>query len=354
MSRSLLPQLSRSRFTALAVLALVIVIGLHSIFAPAYGAELGNRELSLTDNTPSDVSTYQLSFTLATAGALGSISIQFCANDPLIGNPCVAPTGFSDSSTVLSSQTGQTNFSISAASTANQIILTRPPAGSAIEPVSYTFTGMTNPSIIGPYYVRLQTYPTNDATGLSSDYGGIAFDMVSSLSVTAEVPPYLIFCTGQSIPQPTCDSAVGDYVNFGDLTSQTTAAGTSQMLTASNAANGYNVTLSGTTLESGNNVITPLSADDVSRPGTSQFGLNLRANSSPSIGSDPTGLGTGTPTANYDEPNFYRFDPEDIVVSNPGPENARIYTVSYIVNIPSTQPPGYYVSTLTYICLATF
>ncbi len=60
------------------------------------------------------------------------------------------------------------------------------------------------------------------------------------------------------------------------------------------------------------------------------------------------------PTANYDTPDFYRFVPDEVVASNPTVENSRIYTVSYIVNVPTTQAPGVYVSTMTYICLATF
>jgi hypothetical protein len=354
MSRSFTPRLSRNQFYSAVVGTFVLIVVIHSIFSPAYGAELGRRQLQLTNNNPGALSSYDLSFNLSTAGILGSIEIQFCANDPLLGSPCVAPTGFSDTNAILSSQSGQTDFAIASSSTMNQIILARTPTAGSIGPVTYNFSGITNPNVTGPYYVRLQTFASNDATGNSSDYGGIAFDVINSFSITAEVPPYLVFCTGTSIPQYNCDSAIGDFINFGDLSATTTSSGKSQMLTATNAKNGYSITAAGTTMESGNNIINALASNDVSRPGTAQFGFNLVSNSSPVSGNNPSGPGSGSPTANYGTPNFYRFVSGEIVASNQKPDNVREYTVSYIVNVPQTQPAGFYASTMTYICLANF
>jgi hypothetical protein len=123
---------------------------------------------------------------------------------------------------------------------------------------------------------------------------------------------------------------------------------------ATNAGDGYSVTVTGTTLTSGNNTIVSLTTNDVSRPGTAQFGFNLRANAAPSVGSNPSGPGVGAPSSNYNQPDSYRFADGDIIIANSVPDDVRLYTASYIANVPPTQAAGVYVSTLTYVCLAEF
>jgi hypothetical protein len=337
------------------VIALIVLVFIWSyVVSPAYGDELNVRELQINTNTIGATANYTFSFGLSSPGELGSISIEFCANDPDIQDSCVAPVGFNDSGASLSSQTGEANFSIMNGSTSNRLVLSRTPAQATTETVVYNFTNIINPTAAGSYYVRIQTYASTDASGNSSDYGSLAFAINNSVSINAEVPPYLIFCTGVSIPSLNCASSTGDYIDFGELSSASTSHGTSQMLAATNAQNGYSITINGTTLESGNDVVTPLNTADVSRPGTSQFGLNLRANGSPSGGDDPSGPGTATPTKNYDQPNYYKFVPGDTVVSNQQSDNIREYTTSYIVNVPASQAPGVYVSTVTYVCLVNF
>ncbi len=342
----------------LALVALVVfgagIIG-YNLLMPAYGAQLGSRSMVLSNNEVSASSDYLLSFTLSTAGTLGSVAIEFCSNDPLEGTVCVPPNGFDASAAVLASQTGPGGFSINAAvTTANKLVVSRPPAVTAAMPVSYHFTGVTNPSDAGPFYVRVSTYATDDASGLSSDYGGIAISINDSLAISALVPPYLTFCTGITIGGLNCANAVGDYLDLGALSSRRASSGTSQMLVATNAVDGYFVSVQGTTMTSGNNIIGALAANDVSRPGTPQFGMNLTANVAPAVGSNPSGPGVAAPMPNYNQSNSYRFVNGETLVSNVVPDDVRLYTASYIVNIPPAQAAGVYVSTLTYICLASF
>ena len=319
-----------------------------------FGAQLGNRSLQMGNQQVSDISDYKVSFDLSTAGTLGSVLVQFCSNDPYPGTPCTAPGGFDDGSAVLADQTGPGGFSINPASTSNQLLLSRVPTNAPIGPVSFHFKGVTNPSSPGSYFVRLQTFASADGSGPASDYGGIAFPILNNISITATVPPYLIFCTGITIPGFNCANANGAYIDFGELSPTTARHGTSQMLVATNAVNGYNVTMDGTTLTSGTNVITGLASNDVSRPGTPQFGVNLRANVAPGVGNDPSGPGLGTPKPNYNIANMYRFAPGETIASSSAPDDLRQFTASYIANVPKTQSPGVYVSTVTYICLASF
>ncbi|HVW23227.1 MAG TPA: hypothetical protein VHB51_01960 [Candidatus Saccharimonadales bacterium] len=337
-------------------IALLLVSGIGYWIGrpPAYSVSLGNRALQVADNQASAVTNYQVSFNLITPGTLGSVEVQFCSNDPLLTSPCTLPTGLDLSQAVISQQSGPGDFSIDPSSTATDVLLTRTPSAVAPQAVSVEFNNVTNPDTPGAYYVRLRTFAAADGTGPEVDYGGIAFYISNQLSISAEVPPYLTFCTGLTITGLNCANAQGNFIDFGELGASRTGKGTSQMLVATNAAGGYNVTVTGATLSSGTNSIANLAANDVSRPGTPQFGFNLRSNTTPPQGADPTGPGVGQPTPNYNQPNSYRFADGDVIITNSVPDTVRLYTASYIANIPPTQAAGIYVSTLTYICLADF
>ncbi|HWB38914.1 MAG TPA: hypothetical protein VG604_01615 [Candidatus Saccharimonadales bacterium] len=341
----------------IAVVCLLVIAGLYSWIGrtPAYGANLAQRSLQLVDDSTGVTTSYQLSFSVVTAGMLGSVVAEFCSNDPLVGTPCTVPPGLDVSQAVIAQQNGLTGFTVSNASTTNKLILTRTPAAASPGAAYYKLNHVVNPNSAGSYYVRLYTYATDDASGPASDYGGIAFEISNSkVTITAEVPPYLIFCTGVTISGNNCANASGDFIDLGNLSPSHSSTGTSQMLVTTNAAGGYSVTSGGTTLSSGNNEIKALASGDLSRPGTAQFGLNLTSNSAPSVGHNPAGPGTGQPVSGYNQSNTFRFGDGDIIVANPKPDNTRVYTVSYLANVPSTQPPGVYVTTLTYVCLADF
>jgi hypothetical protein len=315
---------------------------------------LGARSLQISDSRKSATAEYALSLSGQSAGTVGSIRAQFCSNDSLIGLPCTAPSGFDISAATLTAQSGMGGFSISPATTANVMILTRAPGPSVPGTSSFTFSGVTNPDAEGSYYVKLETYATDDASGTHTDYGGLAFAIVNPISISTRVPPYLLFCVATSIPAYSCDDASGDFIDFGELSSKATSTGQTQLLAASNADNGYSIRVVGTSLTSGNNVIPPLTATDFSRIGTSQFGLNLTSNATPPVGSGVQGPGAATVTADYSTPDEYRFVSGETIASVPVADSYRLFTASYIVNISPSQPSGVYTSTITYVGLANF
>lgn len=338
------------RFLIGALISLLIVIPL----LPSSAARLADRLLMMTTSEIGATAEYQLSFGLPSSGQLGSIVVQVCSNDPNPMVTCIVPTGFDISNAVLSSQTGPGGFLISPGATTNRLVLSRAPAIANAGPASFNFTQVVNPTNPGSYYIRILTYASADASGPYIDEGGIAFAATNSLSVTATVPPYLTFCTGLTITGLNCANAEGDYIDFGELSSTKASSGSSQMLAATNAIDGYNVSVTGTTMTSGVNSINAMASNDVSRPGTPQFGFNLKANSTPAGGSEPTGPGAATPLLNYGQSNRYRFVDGESLVTIDQPDDVRLFTASYIVNVPKTQAPGIYVTTLTYICLGTF
>ena len=112
--------------------------------------------------------------------------------------------------------------------------------------------------------------------------------------------------------------------------------------------------MTGTTLTSGNNTIPALAADTTSQTGTSQFGLNLAANTKPQVGAGVQGPGIGAVEPNYASANHFRFVSGEELASVAQADDYRKYTVSYIVNVAKSQPPGVYANTLTYVAVANF
>lgn len=339
----------------LALGALLLISGLfHSPLV--YGDELLQRSLLLSDAGAGATSTYKLDFTISSPVTVGSIEIQFCANDPLFSDPCTIPTGLNTSTAVLGEQTGVNGFSISSTGTStNTLVLSHIPSTiMAAEAVSFTLTGIINPSSDGSYYGRVQTFASMDRNGPENDLGGLAFSIDSALQISATVPPYLLFCGGATIPGLNCSAASGDYIRFGDFNSAITSSAQSQLLAATNAPGGYQIEIYGSTMASGNNIISAMSTRNVSKLDTSEFGLNLVANQTPAIGEDPQGPGNVLPMNAYSQPNWYQFNSGDTLVRVMSADSYKKFTVSYMVNVSSNQIPGVYVATLTYVCLASF
>jgi hypothetical protein len=352
MSRLRFDILRNTIYLRLLLVAPLILVGLL-FFSRAYGA-LPNRSITVGDNQPSAVTSYQFATDLSSSVTVGSIKVEFCSNSPLPNEPCFVPAGFDISSGVLTAQAGETGFSIDPSTDATTLVLTRTPIATTSTTLTFTIDNVTNPSAPGAYFARLQTYATSNATGSSNNFGGLALEIASTLQVSATVPPYLLFCGGVTITGVDCDTVSGNYINFGNFLSSSTKSATTEMVTATNADSGFNITVNGTTLTSGNNVIAAMAAQDVSRPGVGQFGINLVANTTPAVGANPQSTGLATVTPSYATPDFYKFVSGDTLVTRTDSDEYKKFTVSYIVNIPTGQAVGVYVTTLSYICLANF
>jgi hypothetical protein len=99
--------------------------------------------------------------------------------------------------------------------------------------------------------------------------------------------------------------------------------------------------------------------------------MNLKANtvatSNPAIGIEVAPAANGVNyrgqayingAANYGTVDNFEFNSGDTVANSGNGglagTDAQIFTVSYIVNVPGSQPAGTYTTTLTYICTPTF
>lgn len=349
----------QSKLVSAALVCLLLMVSLLAGVGPfalpkVESAQLTSRSLTLSDANAGATTTYQIAFTIATPGILGSIKIEFCSNTALFEEACTPPTGFDVSGATLAGQTGETGFAKDSATTANVLILSRTPAMSAGGAVSYTLSGVTNTTVSGTSFARFSTFATNDASGTETDKGAIAYALASSFNVNTEVPPFLIFCLGNTISGTDCNTAQGNYVNVGEMGPTYTSSGQTQLVAGTNAQAGYGIAMVGGTMTSGNNEIPVITPGGQSVAGISQFGINLRANTSPQVGENPTGPGAGMPTVGYNQPDHYRYNSGDTIARSTVPDDYRKYTVSYVINVGVNQPPGVYATTFTYVCTGNF
>ncbi|HSE61429.1 MAG TPA: hypothetical protein VLA88_04005 [Candidatus Saccharimonadales bacterium] len=342
----------------------------------AHAAQITSRSLTLqpgaTDggSKPGGVVNHFFAFTLPGGNTVGSIKFEYCTT---ASGTCTMPTGLVTTSATLNAETGVTGFSINN-STNGAPYLTRTAAaiGSNVA-TTYRLNTITNPTATNTaFFVRIATYASTNVTGGTGDTGTVTASTATQIVLTGIMPESLIFCTGGTVSLsgsiPDCSTATSGTINFNQLFSPVdTATATSQMAASTNATSGYNITVAGPTLTSGSNTIAAMASATTGARGTSQFGMNLRANttttSTPAIGADvnPAANGTnrkGQALTGYDTVDTFKYVSGDSVAnsanSGAGPSDGQVYTASYIVNVSGSQPAGTYTTTLTYVCTATF
>ncbi len=387
--------LQRRQLAALSGLA-VLILGILSQVLwlnAAEAAQITTRSLTLQAGTsdggskPLGVVNHYFQFTLPTTGAnsLGSIKFLYCTLPGAISDPCTTPTGLSTTGggvTLDDTGSGITGWTLT--NTTNGAPYVH--LASAASPGSATnmkikLLAVTNPDGTScggsapanhncTFFVRIASYASLNTTGSVVDAGTVAASTAEPIVLTGTMPESLVFCTGGTVSTvssvPDCTTATSGAVSFNQLFSPTsTAIATSQMAASTNAGFGYIITVNGTTLTSGSNTITANAAATTSILGTGQFGMNLRANTTPTVGTDVAPAANGTnfkgepaPASGYQTVDQFKFVSGNTVADSAnggaGGTDAQIFTVSYIVNVPGSQPAGLYTTTLTYICTPTF
>lgn len=346
-------EFAQTKLLRLAGLIIVLVLFIVSIKSSAL--LLPNASILAGSSVPSAVTSHSFLFDIATAGTLGSVRFEYCSNSPVIGAPCTAPAGLDVSSASLSAQAGETGFSIDVANTdANHLVIIRASAVAVTGPVSYGFSGAVNPSTPNAQiFIRIMTYASGDASGPYTDAGVAILNTAGNVSTSGYVPSYIVACVGVTVALD-CSSTTGSSADFGTLSTTQAKTVTSQLAVATNDPFGYTTYVLGATLTSDNNVIPAMVSPSASNPGISQFGLNLRANTNPTIGSDAEGVGSATVQANYNGVNQFQFVNNTAVSKSVLPTEHNRFTASYIANISPTQGVGSYSTGLTYLTIAGF
>jgi hypothetical protein len=356
-----------------------------SMYGVVSAAQINTRSLTLQagvsdgGSKPSGVVNHQFNFTVPSIGnaSTGSIQFQYCT---LAAGSCTTPAGLSTTSATMGSQSGATGFTLVNTTNGAPYITRTAAAITAGTALAYQLLSVTNPDGTScitttpncSFFVRISTFASIDTTGSPTDTGTVAASTATQILLTGTMPESLVFCTGGTVGTtsgvPDCATATSGAISFNQLFSPTDTATTfSQMAASTNAGSGYNITVNGPTLTSGSNTVTAMGASAVGVRGTSQFGLNLKANttstSTPAVGTEvaPAANGTnyrGQAITGYNTIDNFKFVTADSVANSAnggaGGTDAQIFTVTYIVNVPGSQPAGTYTSTLTYICTPTF
>ncbi len=259
-----------------------------------------------------------------------------------------ATTGLETSET-LAAAASATAWGAAFSGTENRVLtLTAPTDGigtATINPgekliISYTSASSTNPSTPGSYAITIG--------GTFGDTGTITVNILTSnqVDITALVPQSLTFSlSDNSIGFGSLSSAGARYAT-GDTLGGGSEVEAHNLVVGTNAANGYTMTASGTTLTSGVNTITAIGGtNSASSVGTEQFGLRLTA----------TG-GTGTVSAPYAASGF-AYDTAafpDAIASATGSSANTTYSARYLANITANTEAGSYTATLTYVATANY
>lgn len=339
-------------------LILVVLIGFALVVAApnALAAQLTSRKLTLSTSQAGATSAlYTFNFTIPTTGtAVKGVKVVACTTP---SGSCTTPTGFTAALADLNSQptgfgaaTGWVDDSIVGEIRMKHTTNTTNPSGSQAM-VFNTITNLTTAN--QTFYGRITTY-SDDTYATAIDTGTVAASTATQIQLTGTMDESLVFCVGTSITGQNCATIAGSTVSFGTFSTTSTSTGTSVMAASTNAASGYAITINGATLTSGANTITALSTPTASTIGSSQFGLNLKDNAIPNVGTEVSGPGSGTAATDYNTIDLFKFVTGNTVASAAAATDADTFTVAYIVNVPGSQAAGTYTATMTYICTATF
>lgn len=305
--------------------------------------QIAPRKVTIGSSVASADTTYAFEFTVPQNTVLQSASFTACTT---ASGACTPAPGFSASASTLTSQPvnlgDASGWTVNTA-TANSLRLSK--SGNVAAPTgtqTVSFSNVHNPSATNStFFMRITTY--SDASWSTPvDTGVVATSTAGQITVTASVDETLTFTLGTAT------------VALGALSTSATGTGTSSMTVATNANAGYSVAYSGSTLTSGSNTITAM-AGGASVMDSKQFGINLMDNTTPNIGTNVSGAGSGTPSAGYGTADSFKFNVAgEVIASAAAPTNSNTFTASYIANINGATAAGAYQTVLTYTATANF
>jgi len=335
----------------------VVLAGLVLQPFTASASQITSRSVVLGTSQGATSTSHDFTFTLPTSTTVKSIDFLYCTT---ASGACSTPSGLTTTTAAINGSPGNLggagSWTVGGTPTNGRIQITNasntgsPSAGSTVN-----FNTITNPTLSGNstvFYVRITSY--SDASWSTPlDTGTVASAVTNQIQVTASVNETLDFCAFQT--GTTCAGGTGSTVALGTLSSSAATTGTSKMIAGTNASTGYTVQYTGATLTGPSTIAATGTTGATSSTGTAQFGINAVSNSSPSVGSNPSG-GSGTASTNYATGNTFSYVASTLtqIVHATAATDDTLYTVSYLANIPASQAAGSYSTTITYICTATF
>lgn len=168
---------------------------------------------------------------------------------------------------------------------------------------------------------------------------------------------YQIAAGSTTTNDPALSVSVNGTINFNAFSAATATTATTTFTVLNYTTYGYIVQVVGNAPSNGATTIAPMAISGGSVAGTSQFGINLVANTSPiSVGANPNNgqFGYGTVAGNYGTSNTYRYVSGETIAQATKNSGVTTYTITYVVNVPALTPGGIYTSNQTLIVTGTY
>ena len=277
-----------------------------------FDASFDTSGLASTDATDYDINTgTEETVVVAGCGATDEIEITSIAADVITFTACAGYTAPGTGSTITIE------------------------IGTNATTVGTGDTQIVNPGALSSYKISF--------AGTIGDTGSVAVGIGNDdqVSITATVDPILDF------------DVTDTTVALGTLSTSTVSSDTATMTASTNAGSGYSITVSGATLDTGSATIDAMAVAATSSVGSEQFGLNLKNNTTPNVGTEASG-GSGVASAGYNTADNFKFATGETVASTASTSTTTTYTMSYIANIGSNTDAGSYAATHTYIATGNF
>ncbi len=215
-----------------------------------------------------------------------------------------------------------------------------------------------------------------NGTGTSANYcaksafGELTVGNISSTNYQAQAgfntnrEPSLTFCVYLS----TCGDTPA--INFGTLTSGTTATGVAKFAVKTYLASGYQVITASNPPSDGSYTMQAPSSPTTSNTGAEQFGINLVANSGcggglpGSLGASPVQIpnstfsfGAAAHTSGsdyYDTACNFMYKKGDVIANATKSSGETDFTISYVINTTNVTPGGTYTMNQVLVATSTF
>lgn len=357
--------LRNPKFLRFLALFLVLAVLIFSYPQGAKAAGITAVSDTMSRDKISTASSHQMKFTTAAAiqTAADTITITF-PSDFNFTSKTIATVTFThgattgaESTETLAGVSSVTAWGAVFSGTSNRIFtLTAPTDGIGAAAVAasdkliitYDNTNSLNASATTGQIVTIAV------AGSSTESGSFAISLVTDdqVVVSTTIDPYITFTLGQTTISLT--KSGGGNPSYTSTGYNQGTANTLAVMT--NAATGYTISYNGATLTSATGpTIDAMATKTTSATNTEQFGINLKLNTIPSTGADPSG-GTGAPTSDYNTANNYRFiaGATTALASAGAASVTSTFTVTYIANVTQTTEAGAYSTTITYIATGNF
>jgi hypothetical protein len=348
-------------------LAFALAATLFAVMPHVAAAQVLSRSVEMSGSAANSTNvTYHVSFNAATTGNVQGIVVDFCDNDPLIGDSCTTPGGFTvgtPTSANLAGTNPTTGWTASQLNTGRTFMFTNGGAGSVTSgtTVSFDVTSVTNPNSTNhSFYARILTYATSGgATGYVAgtegsfvDDGGIALSTAAPLDVTARVEEQLSFC----VYNTTCGDSPAISLGHGPndiLDSTAVDTNTDDFSVSTNAQAGVSVRMKGGTLKSGSDTIPAVGgAPTTITAGTAAYGMYISTAGIGMTAATNYGGGTGGQFGFNGTNTTSTFG--DAVATSGGALNNSISIMTFGATASNTTPAGIYTAAEQLIATGTF